>query len=110
MDSRNAAVLNRILKETMILTDMITGINYETFIKDEKTKRAACMTLINIGEMVKLLSDDMRQNNPAIPWRSISGLRNVTAHGYQTLRMEDIWKTVTVDIPNLHGQIIEMLK
>ena len=63
------------------------------------------MTLINIGELVKLLSFEFRQANPNIPWRSISGLRDVTAHGYQTLRMEDIWETVTTDIPFLQNQI-----
>ena len=67
------------------------------------------MTLINIGELVKLLSDDTKQRNSSIPWRSISGLRDVTAHGYQTLRMEDIWETITTDIPILQKQIKEIL-
>ena len=109
MDKRNEAILNKIFEETAMIADMIYGIDYDTFISDEKTKRAVCMTLINIGEMVKLLSDDIKQKNPAIPWRSISGLRDVTAHGYQTLRMEDIWKTVTADMPALSKQINEML-
>ena len=68
------------------------------------------MTLINIGEIVKLLSEDIKQNNTVIPWRSIAGLRDVTAHGYQTLRMEDIWETVSEDIPKLQRQIEEMLE
>ncbi|MCL1864719.1 MAG: DUF86 domain-containing protein [Spirochaetes bacterium] len=59
--------------------------------------------------MVKLLSDDIKKKNQSIPWRSISGLRDVTAHGYQTLQMEDIWMTATEDIPKLPKQINEML-
>ncbi|MCL1822716.1 MAG: DUF86 domain-containing protein [Oscillospiraceae bacterium] len=109
MDKRDEAVLNKILSETFIITDMITNFSNEKFINDEKTKRAVCMTLINIGELVKLLSDNIKSNNSAIPWRSISGLRDVTAHGYQTLRMEDIWETITTDIPLLQKQIKEML-
>jgi uncharacterized protein with HEPN domain len=73
---------------------MIAGYDYSGFIADEKTKRAVCMTLINIGELVKLLTDDVKRGNSSIPWRSIAGLRDVTAHGYQTLRMEDIWETI----------------
>ena len=109
MDSRDAAVMKKILEEAQIIVSMIAGFDYEVFIVDEKTKRAVCMALINIGEMVKLLSDNVRQTYPAIPWRSIAGLRDATAHGYQTLRMADIWETVTKDIPQLLTQIKDIL-
>jgi uncharacterized protein with HEPN domain len=71
----------------------------------KKTKRAVCMSLINIGELVKLLTDDIKLSHPSVPWRSITGLRDVAAHGYQTLRMDDIWKTAAEDIPALLEQI-----
>jgi uncharacterized protein with HEPN domain len=109
MDSRDTAVLKKISEEAEIIVSMIAGSKYEIFNADEKIKRAVCMTLINIGEMVKLLSDNMKQTNPTIPWRSIAGLRDVTAHGYQTLRMADIWETITKDIPQLLRQIEELL-
>lgn len=63
------------------------------------------MTLINIGELVKNLSDAFRMSHKNIPWRAISGLRDVTAHKYQTLRMEDVWLTVTEDIPALQKEL-----
>jgi len=91
-------LLKKILAEVNVITDLIQGYDCEAFIADEKTKRAACMTLINIGEMVKLLSDKLKRENSFIPWRSIAGLRDVAAHGYMTLRMEDIWETVSGDI------------
>ena len=109
MDSRDTAILNKILSETVIISDMVADCDFTVFENDEKTKRAVCMTLINIGEMVKLLSDNLKANNSEIPWRSISGLRDVTAHGYQTLRMEDIWETVKSDIPILKKQVNEIL-
>jgi len=37
-----------------------------------------------------------------------AGLRDVTAHGYYTLRMEDIWETVTKDVPLFLTQIDEI--
>ena len=109
MDKQDRALLSRISDEMRIIDDLTDGYDFDVFVSDEKTKRAVCMTLINIGEMVKLLSGGIRQNNPAIPWRSIAGLRDVTAHSYQTVHMEDIWETVCEDIPKLHGQINELL-
>ena len=110
MDKRDRIILEKILKETTVITELIVGFDCGSFVGDEKTKRAVCMTLINIGELVKLLSDSIKQANSVVPWRSISGLRDVTAHGYQTLRMEDIWETVTTDIPVLKEQISEIVR
>ncbi len=55
------------------------------------------MTVINIGELIKNLSDDVRINYPHIPWKSIAGFRGIAAHKYQTLRVGDVYKTVTDD-------------
>ena len=105
MDKRDAVLLQKILSEAGVIADLIKGFDCESFVEDEKTKRAVCMTLINIGEMVKLVSDDIKRSNTSIPWRSIAGLRDVTAHGYMTLHMEDIWETVNIDLPVLMKQI-----
>ena len=92
-----------------MISVLLSDVDFEMFVGDEKTKRATCMTLINIGELVKTLSEDFKQANPDIPWRAISGLRDVTAHRYQTLRMEDIWTTAQTDIPALQMQIENLL-
>lgn len=109
MDKRDHVLLKKILSEANIISDLIIEHDCESFVSDERTKRAVCMTLINIGELVKLLSDNLKREHFAIPWRSIAGLRDVTAHGYMTLRMEDIWETVNEDISILKQQIAEIL-
>ena len=109
MDKRDNILLRKIFDETNIIADLIKLHDCDSFVGDEKTKRAVCMTLINIGEMVKLLSNELKVDNPAIPWQSIAGLRNVTAHGYMTLRMEDIWETVNEDVPILNEQVKKIL-
>ena len=110
MDRLDRVLLQKIFAEADIIADLIEGLNCESFVADEKTKRAVSMTLINIGEMVKLLSDDVKLDNPSIPWRSIAGLRDIAAHGYMTLHMEDIWETVSVDVSVLRGQIAKIMR
>ena len=109
MNARDYEILKKISDEASIILEMISDTHREAFLGDERTKRAVCMTLINIGELVKMLSDECREANKAIPWRKISGLRDVTAHGYQTLRMEDIWETVTIAIPKLLNNLETIL-
>ena len=75
----------------------------------EMLMRAVGMTVINIGELVKNLSDETRLAYPHIPWKSIAGFRDVAAHKYQTLRMEDVYETVVTDFPALKEQIERIL-
>jgi uncharacterized protein with HEPN domain len=52
------------------------------------------MTLINIGELVKNLGENIREQHSTIPWRAISGMRDIAAHKYQTLRIDRVWNTI----------------
>ena len=38
---------------------------------------------------------------PGIPWKAIRGFRNIAAHQYDVIDFEDVYKTVTEDIPLL---------
>lgn len=62
-------------------------------------KRAVCMTVVNIGELIKGLDMDTRKIYPSIPWKAMAGFRDVTAHKYQTLNMEDVYNTVIDEFP-----------
>jgi len=68
------------------------------------------MTHINIDELIKNLSEQFRLEHTDIPWKLSAGLRDVTAHKYQTLKMEDIWVTATQDIPVFRQQLMEILR
>ena len=109
MNERDKTILLKIKKETGLLLEMVDGHDRQSFLGNEVLMRAVCMTLINVGELVKLLSETVKQQNQAIPWRAIAGLRDVTAHGYHSLRMEDVWETVTDEAPQFLLQIESIL-
>ena len=50
---------------------------------------------------MKSLSKKFKQVHQGIEWQDITNLRNIAAHNYDGLRMEDIWEIVTEDIPEL---------
>lgn len=89
--------------------EMLGNQSYTEFECNEMLKRAICMTVINIGELVKNLSDDCRRAYRTIPWKEIAGFRDIAAHKYQTLRMEDVYETVTTDFPFLDEQLKNIL-
>jgi uncharacterized protein with HEPN domain len=94
-------LLRNIKDEAEVLLEMTDRYDLQSFVSSEVMKRAVSMALINIGESVKPLSKDLKQMYPMVKWSSIAGLRDIAAHGYQTLEMPQIWKTVTEDVPEL---------
>jgi len=68
------------------------------------------MTLINIGELTKSLTEDFKQQFSHVAWRAIAGMRDITAHKYQTLKMGDVWVTLVDDIPKLKAQLNDILE
>lgn len=110
MNTRDYQIINKLLQEVDVIEDLIEGFDLEKFIEDERTKRAVCMTLINIGELTKYLTEDFKRANSSVPWRAIAGMRDITAHKYQTLKMGDVWITLVDDIPNVKIQLVDMLK
>lgn len=81
----------------------------EGFLIDEKLKRAVSMTVLNIGELVKNITEETKKENPQVPWKAIAGMRDITAHKYQTLRMEDVYYTVKGDLPSLKEKLSGIL-
>ena len=105
MKERDKNILRRLKEEAEVLLKITDGYDLQGFLGDEVLKLAVGMALINIGEYVKRLSDDIRQQHPAVTWSAIAGLRDVTAHEYDSLDMEKIWKNATVDVPLFLTQI-----
>ena len=43
------------------------------------------MPILQIGEMCKLISAEMRESNPQIDWSGWCGIRDIMAHQYTNL-------------------------
>ncbi|MBQ9487770.1 MAG: DUF86 domain-containing protein [Selenomonadaceae bacterium] len=109
MQRRDKITLQKIVSEIDIILNFLEDMNLEEFLNDEKTKRAVGMTAINIGELTKNLSDEIRKNYQHISWKDAARFRDVVAHKYETLDMEDVFKTVTEDFPKMKMQIEQIL-
>jgi len=110
MNERDETRLLFIKDGAELLLEMIEGCDLQGFLSDERTQLAVSMALITIGEYASRLSDDFKQENQDIKWRSISDLRNIADHNYNGIRMEDIWEIATEDVPELLEQVKGILR
>ena len=109
MQHRDIIILKKVLSEIAVAFEMLGKTSMEEFLNDEKLKRAVAMTVIYIGELIKNITPETRLAYPHIPWKAIAGMRDIAAHKYQTLRMEDVYNTVTLDFESLQANIQQLL-
>ncbi len=109
MQHRDEIIVKKVISEIEIGLEILGDTNLDSFLADEKLKRALGMTVINIGELVKNVTDETRKEHSQIPWKAIAGMRDITAHKYQTLRMEDVYTTVKEDFVVLREQLKEII-
>ena len=58
-----------------------------------------------IGEAASGLSDELKKKNPEIPWRKIIEMRNFLVHEYFGIDLNEVWRTIKQDIPELKSWI-----
>ena len=109
MQHRDKVVLQKIISEIDVGMQMLGENSLAAFLQNEMLKRAIGMTVINIGELIKNVTDEMRARHPDVPWKQVAGFRDITAHKYQTLRMEDVYQVVVEDFPSLIEQLEKIL-
>ena len=85
------------------------GDDYDSYINDLDYQDAVKMNLLQIGEISNRISDECTGRISGVPWRAVYGLRNVIAHGYESLVEERIWDTVRNDIPQLSAALTNIL-
>lgn len=59
------------------------------------------MCVVQIGELVSQLSEDVKRKNSTVPWRIIKDTRNFYVHAYGAIDVAAVWDTLEHDIPAL---------
>lgn len=85
--------------------------DYDTFCSNPTYRNAIALCLLQIGELVKKLSQDFLDIHSGIPWRAIRGMRNVVAHEYGNIDVETLWETAEngiIELQNFCKEQIEL--
>lgn len=69
---------------------------------------AVRIRLLEIGEAVKAVSDEMLHTEPDLPWSRMTGMRDQLAHRYFDTSHAVLTHTVREDLPVLRGAVTRM--
>ena len=73
------------------------------FLADVDVQDAVLWRLQTLAEATARLSDALKERHPELPWRAIWGFRNVAAHAYLDLKLDDVWEIVAHQLAALEA-------
>ena len=89
----------------------------EDFHRDDEGRDrldAICMTLIAVGEALKQIDRQTESRllarYPQVDWTGVIGVRNVIAHGYFDIDVEQVYDICITDIPRLIETVRMMVR
>ena len=67
------------------------------------------MCILQIGELCKVVSDELRTEEKVNPWKEWCEIRDVFAHQYSNLDHQSAWDTIQTDLPELKQEVERIL-
>jgi uncharacterized protein with HEPN domain len=102
--------IGHILESVHLIEKYVDQMSKEDFLKSVNIQDAVIRMLEIIGEAVKNLPLEFRDEYPDIPWRQIAGMRDVLIHAYFGVDLDLTWKVVKSDLPKLKRNVAGILK
>ena len=102
--SRVLDYIDHMLQATDRITRYVEGKDRQAFLRDELVQDAVIRNLEILGEAARNIekhAPDFVERHRYIPWAAIYGMRNRVTHGYFSVDLDLVWKTLKKDIPEL---------
>ena len=97
----DTATLSDLVTACLRVMDYFRGASRSDLDQDNELFSACCYQIAVIGEAAKRLSPNVRSQHPEVQWKDIAGMRDRLIHGYDSVDIDELWKTATEDVPVL---------
>lgn len=84
--------------------------SFATFQENSVFRNACNMCILQIGELCKVLSEEVKEREPEVSWKGWCGIRDVFAHQYSNLDYQAAWDTIENDMPVLEKCVKHLLE
>ena len=89
--------------------EICSGQTLEGLLADWQATAALERFIEIVGEGVKRLPQELREQHPGVPWKEIAGTRDHLSHGYDDVDHRVLWDAVQTDIPVMLSTLDRML-
>jgi len=72
---------------------------------DNLIRKAIVFSILDLGELTKLLENYINLSDSKIDWKGLKGMREIAAHRYKSMDSEIVWNVATHDIPEIYAYL-----
>ncbi len=86
----------------------LAGLDRDAFLASEEKQDAVIRNIEIIGvaaQSIRRRFPEFAARHADIPWGGVYGMRNAIAHGYFSVDLGVVWKTICEDLPVLAEQV-----
>ena len=108
--NRDIMYIRHILDSINDIEESTKDISKTEFISTKDIKDANIRRIEIIGEAVKNISNNIKEQHKEIEWNLISGARDKITHHYFGVNLDIVCDILNIDIPKLKKQILIIKK
>jgi uncharacterized protein with HEPN domain len=102
---------DHILRSILQLEEYTAGYNRDNFSKEKMRYDAILRNLQTMAESTQRLPENLKGQYPQVPWKDISGFRNVLVHDYLGDLDDDVvWSIIVNELNPIKKAMKEMLQ
>ncbi len=108
-EARDPAYVADMLAFARETVDVIEGLQRSDLDRDLRALRALERTLNMVGEAARRVSNGTRARYPEVRWSDIVGMRNILAHEYGRIDVDQLWRMARHDASRLISDLEAIL-
>ena len=101
LSERQRLRLQDIRDNIYLISEWTAGFTFAQFAEDTMRLYAVTRALEIISEASRRLDVALKARHQDLPWNDIAGAGNIYRHDYDDVGQREIWRTATVEVPQL---------
>ena len=82
--------------------------DFEALERTDDLQDALIRCLEVMGEAVKRISPELREQHSDLPWRGMAGMRDLLIHAYDRVDLDEVWQAYR-QFPAIREAIVEII-
>jgi len=104
-ERKPSVIIEDILTCIQHIESYTTNLSFDQFSAHYMTVEACLYNIQVIGEAAVRLPENIKDDNPQIPWPLIKGMRNCLIHEYFGTDLNLVWNVIKNELPTLKTEL-----
>jgi len=104
-ERKPSVIIEDILTCIQHIESYTTNLSFDQFSAHYMTVEACLYNIQVIGEAAVRLPENIKDDNPQIPWPLIKGMRNRLIHEYFGTDLNVVWNVIKNELPTLKTEL-----